>query len=350
MALADLKIAVTGAASRTGQAVRTILADENHVRPDNVRLLEHGSDEAIISEYAGQATLIGGLEPDAIADRDLVFLCGSAAESAGCLLWQRKRGSLFVDLSGVAALRGDAPVVNLAVDASALGGPTFGGGEVSGPPAAVPETVAAPHPLSYALSTLLAAIDRAAGVVSTVAVVHRPAADFGEVGLEELHKQTVSLLSFGEVPKVTYGRQIAFNLVPQTVLDDSGGEEPGLDDRVSSEVRRILRWPASRAAVRILVAPVFHGHTGLVHVRPARKVSIREIMGVLKELEGVTVTGSMRAAPTPVEIAERPEFMVVTVAPDGGEESGFWIWLAGGDLPAHAARNAVEIAARVFSE
>lgn len=334
MALADLKIAVTGAAGRTGQAVRTILADEHHVPAENVRLLEHGGEEAIISEYAGQATLIGALEPEALADRDVVFLAGGAAESAGCLLWQRKKGSLFIDLSGAAASRGEVPVVNLAVDGKAL--------------ADRPATVAAPHALSYALSTLLAPVERAAGVASATAVVNRPAADFGEAGLEELHKQTVSLLNFGELPKETYGRQVAFNLVPQAVLDEgAGGGGTGLEERVESELRRILGWKGSRATVRVLVAPVFHGHAGLLHVTPSRKLAPGEVEKIFKDQKGVVVTGP-RSAATPVEVAERPELLIVSVAPDGGDEGGFWVWLAGGDLPAHAAGNAVEIAARAL--
>ena len=332
MALADLKIAVTGAAGRTGQAVRSILADEHRVPAGKVRLLERGGEEAIISEYAGQATLIGALEPEALADRDVVFLGGGVVESAGCLLWQRKKGSLFVDLSGAAAARGEAPVVSLSVDGKALAGP--------------PATVAAPHALSYAMSMLLAPVERAAGVASATVVVNRPAADFGEAGLEELHKQTVSLLNFGEVPKETYGRQVAFNLVPQTVLDEGAGET-GLEERVESELRRILGWPGSRATVRVLVAPVFHGHAGLLHVMPSRMLAPGEVEKILKAQKGITVTGP-RSAATPIEVAERSELLVVSVTPDGGGEGGFWVWFAGGDLPAHAARNAVEIAARAL--
>jgi len=334
LALADMKIAVTGATGRTGQAVRTILADEHHVPAENVRLLEHGSEEAIISEYAGHATLIGALEPEALADRDLVFLCGSAEESATCLLWQRRPGSLFVDLSGAAASRGEVPTVSLAA-----------GSPVNGHPL---PTVAAPHALSYALSRLLAPIEKATGVAHAEAVMLRPAADFGDAGLEELHKQTVSLLNFGEVPKETYGRQVAFNLVPQAVLDGvAGGSEPGLEERLDSELSRILSWPAGRATVRVVVAPVFHGHAGLLHVTPSRQSSLREIAGLFKSEKGITVT-QPRSAPTPLEVAERDQLLVVSFGPDGGAEGGFWIWLAGGDLPTHAARNAVEIAARAL--
>jgi aspartate-semialdehyde dehydrogenase len=332
LALVDRKIAVTGATGRSGQAVRTALAAA-HVPSDKVRLLEQAGEEAIISEYAGQAMLIGNLEPEALADRDLVFLCGSAAESAGCLLWQRKAGSLFVDLSGAAATRGETPVVNLAVADAAL--------------TPAPATVAAPHAISYAISMLLAPIEREAGVAEAIAVIHRPAADFGETGLEELHKQTVSLLSFGEVPKGTIGRQIAFNIVPQSAIDEGGGGEPSLEDRLGSEIHRILGWTAPRATVRVLIASVFHGHAGMVHVKPGRKVSIKQVSEMLKGIKGVSVSVSARSAPSPVEIAERPERMVATITADGRDEGGFWVWFVAGDLPAHAAENAVEIAARV---
>ena len=209
-------------------------------------------------------------------------------------------------------------------------------------------TIAAPHALSYAVSRLLAPIERAAGVAHAEAVLLRPAADFGEAGLEELHKQTVSLLNFGEVPKETYGRQIAFNVVPQSAFDESaGGGEPGLEERVDSELRRILSWPAGRVSVRVAIAPVFHGHAGLLHVTPSRKIALREVTDLLKAEKGIAVTAH-RSAPTPVEVAERDELLIVSPGPDGGEQGGVWIWLAGAVLPTHAARTAVEIAARAL--
>src|SRR4029077_10009743 len=96
---ADLKIAITGATGPCCHALRSLLADKR-VPHERLRLLERPSDEAIISEYAGQPTLIGTIEPEATADRDLVFLCGSAEETGRCLLWERKKHALFVDLSG----------------------------------------------------------------------------------------------------------------------------------------------------------------------------------------------------------------------------------------------------------
>src|SRR6266550_2701274 len=112
--LADLRIGVTGATAASGQAVRARLA-QRKVPAENVRMLEKASDEAIISEYAGQATLIGTLEPEGLADRDLVFLCGSAEESRRCLLWERKKGSVWIDMSGATASQPEVPVVNLGV-------------------------------------------------------------------------------------------------------------------------------------------------------------------------------------------------------------------------------------------
>src|SRR5262245_51657507 len=71
--LADLSIAITGSATPGGRALRAVLAEKG-VPVERVRFLEAPSEEAILSEYAGQAILIAPLEPEATADRDLIFL------------------------------------------------------------------------------------------------------------------------------------------------------------------------------------------------------------------------------------------------------------------------------------
>ena len=89
--------------------------------------------------------------------------------------------------------------------------------------------------------------------------------------------------------------------------------------------------------MRVLIAPVFHGHTGLLHVKPGRKMSMREVSDALKAVKGIAVTASARAAPTPVEIAERPGLCGRERRAGRRRRDDFWIWFAGGDLP-HARR------------
>lgn len=146
---AEIRIAITGAASASGRSVRDVLVRQK-VPAEQVRLLDQPSEEAIISEYGGQAMLIGALDPGGLSDRDLVFLCGRPDETAVCLGWARNSGSVYVDLSGTVAGRPEFPVVNVSVNPEALRDN--------------PRTVAAPHPISFGMTSALAPLVGAVGV------------------------------------------------------------------------------------------------------------------------------------------------------------------------------------------
>ena len=329
----DLRIAITGAAGATGRAVRDLVA-ERGIPADRVRLFEKVSDEAIISEYAGQPVLIGAPDPEGLSDRDLVFLCGSEDESSRCLLWPRRGGSLFVDFSGAAAVSSGAPVVHLGVNPDAL--------------APRPVTVAAPHAISFAVSAVLAPLEREFGILDAAALALRPASDFGEAGLEELHRQTVGILNFTEIPQDVFGAQLAFNILPGSAGGAGGGELP-LEARLATEIARILGWSESRATVRTLVVPVFHGHVVLIRVRTGKAVETETVNRLLKRAPGLELVRDLGGESSPASVRGAGGIKVFEAAPDGTGEGGFWLRVLGGDLRAEAATNAVEIAERVLS-
>lgn len=330
---ADLTIAITGAAGVVGRAVREITA-KRQVPVERVRLLERPAEEAIISEYAGQAVLISTLEPDSLSDRDLVFLCGNAEESAVCLGWARKRESLFIDLSGAGSEVPEVPVIIAGVNLATLQDR--------------PATIAAPHPIAFALASALSPIERGFGIERAEAVVLRPVSDFGEPGVEELHRQTVGLLNFTDYPREIFGRQVAFNLLPQSALERSGGGTP-LEARISHEVAGILGWDQVRLALKTLIAPVFHGHSILVHLEPRQGADRKGLERLLGESEGLAVGPAPEGGVSPVEVAGQKEIRIVEISPDGLATRGFWLSIVASDLAGDAARNAVEIAARLLA-
>ena len=54
---------------------------------------------------------------------------------------------------------------------------------------------------------------KAGKVRSVVCTVMEPASEHGQKGMDELHEQTVNLLSFQELPKNVFDTQVAFNMV-----------------------------------------------------------------------------------------------------------------------------------------
>lgn len=328
---ADTRFAVTSAAGPVGQAVRSALA-ERRVPIETLKLLDRASDEAIISEYAGAPILIGALEDDSLEDRDVVFVCGGDEEGTRCLTLARGNGALLVDLSGAAGREAGSPVIGLTVNAAVLDG--------------APATVGAPHAIALALASAIAPIDATWSVEQASAVVLRPVSDFGELGIEELHRQTISLMNFTDIPKQIFGRQLAFNVIADPAAHASA-EETALAGRISRETGAILGWSEPRLAVRLLIAPIFHGHAAFVHVRTRERLPLSGLGEVLAGSPGLTARSARKGPFTPVETTEAEAGLVAEATLDGVGDHGLWLSLVGAHLRESAAENAVEIAGRL---
>ena len=65
------------------------------------------------------------------------------------------------------------------------------------------------------LALLALRSEKAGKIERMVATVFEPASENGQKGMDELHEQTVNLLSFQELPKNVFDIQVAFNMVPR---------------------------------------------------------------------------------------------------------------------------------------
>jgi aspartate-semialdehyde dehydrogenase len=185
------------------------------------------------------------------------------------------------------------------------------------------------------LADLLRPLQAALGVRQATAVVLRPAGDFGRAGLDELRDQTVRILSFAAPPKEVFGRQLAFNVLPQPAEEET---------RAEADVARLLGWDAPRLAVAMLAVPVFYGHTVLLRVQAERPAGAADAVAALAGAEGIRVP-SATTAQTPLDAAEERRIDVARVREDGA--GGLWLSAVAGDADAAAAGHALRIAAAI---
>jgi aspartate-semialdehyde dehydrogenase len=184
------------------------------------------------------------------------------------------------------------------------------------------------------LGSLLAPIQRAIGVTRVSAFVLRPASDFGEGGLEELREQTVHLLRFEPTPTEVFGRQLAFNVLPEQLFPTG---EDAASIRVVHETRAILGSPDLPIALSQALVPVFFGHALAVHVDLVHQ-GRAEALAAWKNA-------------TDVAIASDPDTGATLDAPEGSgvlisrvdELSGsrLRIWALGSEAGAAAAARAI---------
>jgi len=200
---------------------------------------------------------------------------------------------------------------------------------------------AVPHPLTLLLAELLYPLDRGPGVAEASAVIVRPAADFGRKGVEELRQQTVRLLSFAEVPVATFGRQLAFNIIPHAGF--AGGDRQ-LETRIVGGVAELLGWKSSRLAVKLLAAPVFYGHGIQLRFRLEEACEPEQIRELL-DRAGLPDPGRSETPATPLDVTGESRTAISDLCPDG--LGGYWLWVVVGEAGTKGAHEAVRLAAHL---
>jgi aspartate-semialdehyde dehydrogenase len=287
-----------------------------------------------LEQVGDEVTFIQTINEDSFEHVDFTFFCGTESLTRKCWRQALRSGSTVLDLTG--ALDQESGVL---VRAPWLGSDTAAVDLFT--PAVVPA-----NPAAVALALLLERLQQAVPVRFAAATVLEPASEFGRAAMDELHQQTVSLLSFHELPRGFYDAQVAFNLL--SALGENS--KVGLS-AVEARIRRHYealgagRWPA--LALNVIHAPVFHGHTFSIAVELERPV---EITALEEALSGEHVDLVLEDTDSPSNLAATGQNdILVRMRPEFGgsrntnEASRLWLWAASDNLRLNA-QNAVQCA------
>jgi aspartate-semialdehyde dehydrogenase len=326
------KIAIAGASTLMGQEVKDALT-ESPLATADIKLLDEEEAEGQLAQVGDEATFLQSLAPDAFDHVDFTFFCGT--EDLTRKHWRDalRAGSTVLDLSG--ALDQEAGVL---VRAPWLGT------EVTTTDLFTPAVVPA-HPAALALALMLERLQQVAPVRAAFATLLQPASEFGRAAMDELHQQTVSLLSFQGLPRATYDAQAAYNLLAG--LGESAKVSLGA---VEARVRRHYaalsagRWP--ELALQVIHAPVFHGQTLSIAIELEETVDVSAIEDALR---GSHVDLVQEETDSPSNLAATGQNdVLVRLRPEPGvrnpnEINRLWLWVALDNLRIKA-QNAVACA------
>lgn len=289
-----------------------------------------GEEEAAgkLTEEAGEASFLAELDAEALEGAAAVLLAGSPESSRRAL--ELAPGAAVIDLSYAtehmpkARLR--APMV-----------------EPEGAAARARVQVVA-HPAAIAIALFLGRLHRAHPVRRAVIHVFEPASERGLRGVNELHQQTLSLFAFRGVPKKVFDEQLSFNLLARY-----GEEAPvtleSAESRIERHLAALLSLGGGGAPVpslRLIQAPVFHGHSISAWVEFEARPDVKELD---QALEGgpIDVRGAGTDPPTVVGMAGQSGIAVGAIAADRHHPNACWFWIAADNLRL-AAENALALA------
>ena len=326
------RIGIVGAASLKGKELGDELEDSLLAASDFVLF----DDE----EAAGQVTAVGDepafiqrVEKASFERMDFVFFAGDMEDTKKHWQAARRAGASIVDMSY--ALEGERGVL---VRAPMIGRVING----AGPNLETPAVVAA-HPAAVMLALVAARVQAAMRVESMAATVVEPASEHGRAAMDELHQQTVNLLSFQNLPREQYDAQVAFNLLPS--LGGASKVKLGVtEERIGRHYAQIGLGKLPPLDLELVQAPVFHGYVASVMLELAEDKSAAEVEAALVG-ESIDVVAEESDPPSNLSAAGQEDIMVRVrgTGEAGGVSRRFWLWLAADNLKL-GALNAIECA------
>jgi len=325
------KIAIAGASTLLGQEVKDALT-ESPLATASVILLDEADARGQLEQVGDEIAVLQPIDDDSFEHVDFTFFCGPEAMTRKYWKQALRSGSSVLDLSGAldqetgVLVRSPWIGVELAADLFT--------------PAVVPA-----HSAALTLSILLERLRSAVPLRSVAATILQPASESGRSAMDELHEQTVKLLSFQGLPREVFDAQIAYNLVAGL------GESARVNlNATEARIRRHCealaagRWP--QVAVQLVQAPVFHGFTFSVAVELERAVEIatlEEALGgdhvdlVLEDTDSPSNLAATGQSDVLVRLRAEREGRNPTLA------SRIWLWAASDNLRL-SAQNAVACA------
>ena len=321
---------LAGGDTLAGREVRDYV--EEHKLPVRLVLAGGTPSERVLTSAEEEISVMEPLAAETLHDAAVLLLAGPAGESrAACELARSlPLPPAIIDVTG--ALEDDPSAV--------LRAPML---ESAPPPAPSGAVLTAAHAAATGLGRLLDLIHSIHPYRHAVATLLEPVSVHGSRGVDELHKQTLSLFNFQAPPKEVFDAQASFNLLTR-FGEQAEGQPGGSQARIERQLARLL--PPRRVplpSIRVLHAPVFHGYGASVWIefeqRPAAAHLEKEL-----ESQGIDVRSAGMEPASNTGVAGQSGITVSDIAHDPRHGSGLWLWMMLDNLRT-AAETAVLVAA-----
>ena len=329
------RVAIVGAATLKGRELKEVLSDRNFPSQD-VRLLDDEESLGQMEAVGDEPTFIQSVLPEHLENVDFTFFAAEEHYTRETWKLARQAGSDIVDLSY--ALEGQPGILLRAPWVER---------ELGAPPKVdfAETTVVVAHPAAIVLAMLMLRAQKVGKIERAVVTAFEPASEHGRRGMDELHEQTVNLLSFQQLPKGVFDAQVAFNLLDR-YGDKSLPALASVESRIQRHFRSIVQDKLAVPSLMLLQAPIFHGHAFSLYIELDNAAQLEELTAAVSG-EHVDVLQGPEESPSNVNAAGQEQIQVF-VRRDAQNPQGFWLWAASDNLRI-SALTAVECAENMIA-
>ena len=331
MAAKPYRIGIVGASSLAGKELADTLA-ESTLAASDVVLLDDEDLAGQITAAGDEATFIQKIDADSFAAMDFVFFAGSPDATRKYWKAARLAGASILDMTYT--LEAEPGVIVRAPWAHLSG--------LNEPDLTTPAVVPA-HPAALMLLLTASRIHARLPIRTIAATVFEPASEHGRPAMDELHQQTVALLSFQSLPREQYDAQVAFNLLP-SLGESAKINLAATQTRILAQYTSLSSSSAPELALQLAQAPVFHSYVASVLIELQAPATTEDVEASLHG-EPIDITTPDSDPPSNISAAGQPNVLtsVRSTTSDDTPSTRFWLWLAADNLKL-AALNAIACA------
>ena len=336
------RIGIVGASSLAGKELNDVLAESALAEAD-FALMDDDADMGKLETVGDEVTFIQRIEPGSFERMDFAFFAGDG--EATRKHWQNalRAGASIVDMTY--ALEDEKRVLVRAPWVTELLNQNTQDAAVLAdfPPDLKTQAVVPAHPAAVMLALVMARLLAVLPLRSMAATLMEPASQHGRAAMDELHQQTVSLLSFQSLPREQYDAQVTFNLLP-SLGEAAKVRLAATDKRVREHYALLSGGRLPELALQLVQAPAFHGYVAAVMVEFTETVAMEQVEQALHS-EHTDVVMDESDPPSNLSAAGQDDILVrVRPEPPGSlQTSRYWLWLAADNLKL-GARNAIACA------
>jgi aspartate-semialdehyde dehydrogenase len=323
------RIAVVGATGAVGPVVLEVLHERGFPAAEVAAFASARSAGSRV-RFAGEELEVRELTPDALEGFDLALFSAGGSTSLRYAPEAVARGCVVVDKSSAFRMDAGVPLVVPEVNPEAAEGHR---GIVANPNCSTIQLVAALKPLHDA-----------AGLTHVTVATYQAVSGSGTRAVDELRRQSQSVLD-GEQPTASvYPHPIAFNVLPQ--CDAFDGASTLEETKLVRETHKILGDTGIAISATCVRVPVWRGHSEAVWVETREPLGAERARELLARAPGVRVVDdpATGAYPLPSQAVGTDDVLVGRIRDDSSRRNGLSLWVVADNLRKGAATNGVQIA------
>jgi len=322
-------VAIVGATGVVGEVILTLLKERKFPVGDiHVLASEQSAGESVL--FGNKKLIVQDISTFDFSGVDFAFFTAGREVSKQYVPVATKAGSLVIDNTSEFRYDDDVPLIVPEVNASLL--------------ANLPERsiIANPNCSTIQMAVVLNPLIESFGVSKVNVTTYQSVSGAGRKAIEELARQTATLMNGQEIVAEAFPHQIAFNVIPQIdELEDNGYTREEM--KMVLETHKIFNDKSIDVNATAVRVPVFYGHSEAIHVTLKQKAELSEVIEALSQACGISVFE--KDYPMPVtHAAQQDGVFVGRIRRDLNDPFSFNLWVVSDNVRKGGALNSIEIA------